>query len=183
MQEGKTGNSNAMSEGKGLRAFRGFLKRNSLLFAHGRNDGDEKIFTLIESARNVFANVTLGDLNVVLRGAIWSHQIKESIVNVDKLVFVTIDMGDIHVVRGRTDIFQFLAGEDIDGDKVNFGMPVLTGLRGRHVHDLAGATLYNDVTVLAKGRALHREGEGGPGTGLLKGLVMLFVVRHGWPLG
>jgi hypothetical protein len=100
MQEGKTGNSNAMSEGKGLRAFRGFLKRNSLrelisaqrgrcqheahlLFAHGRNDGDEKIFTLIESARNVFANVTLGDLNVVLRGAIWSHQIKESIVNVD----------------------------------------------------------------------------------------------------
>ena len=27
----------------------------------------------------------------------------------------------------------------IDGNKVNFRMPVLTGLRGRHVDDLAGA--------------------------------------------
>jgi len=168
MHEGKTGNSDAMSEGKGLRAFRGFLKRNSLLFAHGRDDGDQKIFTFIKSASDLTADVTLGDLNIVLRGAIWSHQIKESFVNVDKLVFGTSDIGDIHVVRGRTDIFQFLAGEDIDGDKVNFRVSVLTGLRGRHVHDLAGATLDNDVTVFAKGRALHREGERGPGTGLLK---------------
>jgi hypothetical protein len=185
MHEGKTGDSDAMSEGKGLRrTFRGFLKRNSLLFAHGGDDGDEKIFTFIESGRNLRAKVTVGDLNIVLRGAILVHQIEESIVNVDKLVFGTSDIGDIHVVRGRTDIFQFLAGEDIDGDKVNFGMSMLTGLRGRHVHDLAGATLDNDVTVFAKGRALHRVGEGGPGTDLLKGLVMLFVVvRHGWPLG
>ena len=63
-------------------------------------------------------------------------------------------------------------------------------------------TLDNNVPVFAEGRALHRESERGPGAGLgrqavrskddktnegkgylLKGLVMLFVVRHGWPLG
>jgi len=29
---------------------------------------------------------------------------------------------------------------DIDGDKMDLCMSVLSGLRGRHVHDLAGAT-------------------------------------------
>jgi hypothetical protein len=64
-------------------------------------------------------------------------------------------------------------------------------------------TLDDDVTVLAKSRALHGEGEGGPSTGLergsenetneakwaryddylLKSLIVGFFVRHGGPLG
>jgi hypothetical protein len=64
-------------------------------------------------------------------------------------------------------------------------------------------TLDDDVTVLAKSRALHGEGEGGPSTGLehgsenetneakwaryddylLESLIVGFFVRHGGPLG
>lgn len=42
----------------------------------------------------------------------------------------------------------------VDGDKVDLGVSVLAGLRGRHVDDLAGTALDDDVTVLAKSRAL-----------------------------
>jgi hypothetical protein len=64
-------------------------------------------------------------------------------------------------------------------------------------------TLDDDVTILAKSRALHGEGEGGPSTGLerssenemseakrardddylLKSVIVGFFVRHGGPLG
>jgi len=54
-----------------------------LLFAHGRDDRDKEIFTFLEPSRDIFANVTLRDLNIVLRGTIRSHQVKESIINVD----------------------------------------------------------------------------------------------------
>ena len=86
-----------------------------------------------------------------------------------KLVFITRDMGDIHIVSGRTDIFlhgseltlfliqrnthQFFSRKDLSGDqclmsslimaahinsdKVNLGMPMLSGLGSRHVNDLA----------------------------------------------
>ena len=54
-----------------------------LLFAHGRDDRDEEIFPLFESSRDFFTNVTLRDLNIILRGTIRSHQVKESIINVD----------------------------------------------------------------------------------------------------
>jgi hypothetical protein len=100
-----------------------------LLFAHGRDDSDKEIFTVLESSRNLSTNFTLWNLDVVLRGAILGHQVKESIVNVDlnyvtvlamrsqhffsrtgtyatyELVFRASDIGDVHVVRGGTDIF------------------------------------------------------------------------------
>ena len=65
---------------------------------------------------------------------------------------------------------------------MDLGVSVLAGLGGGHLHDLAGTawgtvrcrhrrlretrTLHDDVPVLAKGRALHGEGERGPGIGL-----------------
>jgi len=33
-------------------------------------------------------------------------------------------------VGGRTDIFQLLSSEDIDGDKMDFGVTVFAGFRG-----------------------------------------------------
>jgi len=86
-------------------------------------------------------------------------------------------------VRGRTDIFQFFTSEDIDGYEMDFRVAMLPGFGGGHVHDLAGTALDDDVTVLAECRALHGEGEGGPGTGLLKGLIVSLIVRHDEPLG
>lgn len=64
------------------------------------------------------------------------------------------DVGDVHVVGGGAEIFVFLAGEDIDGDQMDLGVTVLAGLRGRHINDLAGASLDDNETVLSEGRAL-----------------------------
>jgi hypothetical protein len=47
-----------------------------------------------------------------------------------------------------------LVGEDVNSDKMDLGVTVLASLGGRHVDDLAGTALNDDVAVLAKGRAL-----------------------------
>jgi hypothetical protein len=57
-----------------------------------------------------------------------------------------------------------LVGEDINGNKMDLGVTVLTSLGGGHVDDLAGTALDDDVAVLAKGRTLkgvYRERSGG----------------------
>lgn len=75
-----------------------------------------------------------------------------------QLVFLTGDVGYVHVVGGRRQIFVLLASEDVESDDVNLGVTVLASLGGRHVNDLARTVLDNDVTVLAQSRALHGEG-------------------------
>lgn len=57
---------------------------------------------------------------------------------------------------GRAEILEFLASKDVDGDEVNLGVTVLTGLGGGHVDDLAGTVLDNDKTVLPQSGTLHR---------------------------
>lgn len=73
---------------------------------------------------------------------------------------------------GRRDILELLAGEDlypvslapyhlrprvthISGDQVDLGVTVLSSLGGRHVDDLAGSSLDENVTRLPERRALH----------------------------
>jgi hypothetical protein len=73
------------------------------------------------------------------------------------------------------EILELLAGEDVDGDKMDLGVTVLAGLGGGHVDNLARAALDNDVTVLPQGRALH--GEGGRGTGLATSLGIEIVLE------
>lgn len=91
-----------------------------------------------------------------------------------KLVFLAGHVGNIHVVGGRAEIFEFLASEDIDGDKMDLGVTVLAGLGGGHFDDLAGATLDDDETVLPQSGALHGEGGGGASIGALESVLMLF---------
>lgn len=74
---------------------------------------------------------------------------------------------------GGRQILELLAGEDVDGDQVDLGVTVLAGLGGRHVDDLAGAALDNDVAVLSQGRALHGVGGGGTGIGALEGVLLV----------
>lgn len=76
-------------------------------------------------------------------------------------------------MSGRAEFFEFLAGEDIDGDQMDLGVTVLTSLGGRHVDDLAGAVLDHNETVLSQGRALHGESGRGAGIGGLEGMLML----------
>lgn len=56
---------------------------------------------------------------------------------------------------------------------MDLGVSVLAGLGGRHIDDLARATLDDDVTVLTQSRALHREGQRSAGIGRVEGNIML----------
>lgn len=75
--------------------------------------------------------------------------------------------------RGR-EILKLLAGENIDRDQVDFGVTVLSGLRGAHLDDFAGTALDDDMTVLPQGRTLHGVGRGGTGIGVLEGDIVLY---------
>ncbi len=103
---------------------------------------------------NFVTQVRLGNLDIVLGGTVLRHQVKESVVNVDELVFVTVDVGNIHVVGRGRDILKFFARENlerinkmdgtrlkrtnIDGDKMDLCVSVLASLGGTHVDNLAG---------------------------------------------
>jgi hypothetical protein len=71
-----------------------------------------------------------------------------------KLELAAGDVGDVHVVGGRGQLLELLAGEDVDGDQVDLGVTVLAGLGGGHVDDLARAVLDDDVAVLPQGGTL-----------------------------
>ena len=72
-----------------------------------------------------------------------------------KLVFLALDVGNVHIVGGGAKIFKLLASEDINCDKVNLGVTVLAGLRSAHFDDFARALLDNDESIFAERRALH----------------------------
>lgn len=93
-----------------------------------------------------------------------------------KLVFFSGNIGDIHVVGGWRQVFELLAGEDIDGDDVNLGVAVLASLGSAHFHNLAGSLVDDHETVLSKGRALHGKGGRGTGIGRVEAVVLLYSV-------
>ena len=82
-------------------------------------------------------------------------------------------MGDVHVVGGGGQVLQLLAGEDVDGDEMDLGVTVLSGLGGGHVHDLARAVLDAHEPVLPQGGTLHWKSGRGTGIGALEGVLML----------
>lgn len=92
-----------------------------------------------------------------------------------KLEFTTADIGDIHIVGGRTKIFELLAGKDVDGDEVHLGVAVLAGLGGRHFDNLARAVLDDDEAVLPQSRALHGVRGRGAGVGALEGVLLMLL--------
>ena len=164
---------------KHLAALGSLLVGDGLLFAHGGDNGDEEVLAIVKGSSDFLSDLSLiRNLNVVLGNTIAVHQVEEIVVDVDQLVFSTGDVGDIHVVGGGGDIFQFLASEDIDGDQVDLGVTVLASLGGGHVNDLARTALDDDVSVFAQSRALGGVGEGGTGTCLLELVLMSLVVRH-----
>ncbi len=91
----------------------------------------------------------------------------------DQLVFLALNVRDVHVVGGGAEIFEFLAGEDVDGDEMDLGVTVLAGLGGGHVDDLAGTALDDDKSVLSQGGTLHRIGGRGASIDALEGVLML----------
>lgn len=88
-------------------------------------------------------------------------------------VFLSADVGDIHVVGGWGQIFKLLASEDVDGDDVDLGVAVFSSFGSGHFNDLAGSLVDDDEAVLSKGRTLHGKGGRGASIGRLEGVVLL----------
>ena len=65
------------------------------LLAHGGNNGDKEILAIIEVSLHLLAELTLGDLDIVLLVGVSVEQVKETIVNVDESVLNTLDVGDL----------------------------------------------------------------------------------------
>ena len=99
-----------------------------------------------------------------------------------KLVFLALDVWNVHVMGGGAEIFKLLASEDVNCNEMDLGMAVLAGLGSAHFDDLARAALDDDESVLAKRRALHRIGGGSTCIGALEGVLMLLgkVVSISW---
>jgi len=153
---------------------------NGNLLAHGGKDNDVGVFLLLgEQSGDLVTNFSIWDLDIILGLSIFGHQGKETIIgDIEKLVFLTCNIWDIHVVSGWAKFFELLTGEDIDGGKMDLCVTVLTSLGGRHVDDLAWAVLDADEAVLSQGRALHGVGSRGTGIGALKGVFMLGIISH-----
>lgn len=124
-----------------LLALRSVLEGEAVFLAHGRDDGDHEILAIVEGGLDLVAELTVGDTDVVLGVTVVGHQVQETVVNVDQLVLLTSDVGDVHVVRRGRNVFVLLGGEDVDGDKVDLGVTVLAGLGGRHVDNLVQSTV------------------------------------------
>lgn len=127
----------------------GFLEGDGGFFAHGGDDGDHQVLTLVEGGLHGVTQLTFWVSDVVLGLTVHGHQGQETVVDVQQLVLGSLDDWDLHVVGGWGQVFQLLAGEDVDGDQVDLGVTVLTGLGGGHVDDLTWSTLDDDETVLS----------------------------------
>jgi len=159
---------------------RSFLCFDGSLFTHSSEDDNVSILLFLgEQLGNLLANFSLGNLDIILSFTVISHQGQEAVVgDIEELVFLASNVGNVHVVGGGAKFFEFLAGEDINGDKMDLCVTVLTSLRGGHVDNLAGAILDADETVLSQGRALHGKGGRSTGIGTLESVFMLGIVGH-----
>lgn len=147
-----------------------------------------------EELLDLLANLAVRKLDIVLGVTIIRHQGKETIIRDIELVMkistdgeqnirathelhlTAGDVGHVHVMRGGAQFFEFLAGEDVQGDKMHLGVTVLSRLGGGHVDDLAGTALDHNVAVLAQRRTLHREGGGSTGIGAAEIVFMLQTI-------
>jgi len=158
----------------------GLLSFDSSLLSHSRKNNDIGVLLLGgEKLVNLLANLSVRDLNIILGLTIISHQREETIIgDIEQLVFLASNVGNIHVMGGWAEFFELLASEDIDSNKMDLGVTVLASLGGRHVDDLAGTILDHNEAVLPQGRALHGEGGRGAGIGGLESVLMLGIIRH-----
>ena len=159
-----------------LLALRSLLEGEGVLLVHGRDNGDHEVLALLELSVDLLTELALRELDVVLRGTVVRHEVKVAVINVDELVLAASHVGHVHVVRRGRNVFVLAVGEDVNSHKVHLGVTVLTGLRGRHVDNLARTALDDYVAVLAQGRALLGVRNRGTGVGGLEVDVLALVV-------
>jgi len=149
-------------------AFWGFFRIYSTLLTHGSQDDNDEVLSFPKILCDLLAEVTIGDLNIIFGATVISHQGEEIIIgNVKKLEFLAVNNGDLHVVSGGRQLFELLAGEDVEGSQVNLGVSVLSSFGGGHINDLARPALNDNVAVLPQRRALQGVGLRGTSIGAL----------------
>ena len=143
-----------------------------------------------EKLLNLVTNLAVRKLDIIFCLTIIAHQREKPVVGNIKLPRVsqasTIsdlithklhlpagDVGHVHVVCGGAQLFQLLASKNVESNKMDLGVAVLSSLGRGHVDNLAGTILDHDETVLAESGALHREGGGGTGVGAFESVLML----------
>lgn len=152
-------------------SLRSFLEGDSSLLTHGSNDRDDQVLTVVELGLDLVTQLTVWDLDIILGVTVVGHQRQETIVDVQQLVLRSGDVRDLHVVGRWRQVLQLLTSENVNGDQVDLGVTVLTGLRGRHVNNLTRSALDDNVTVLSQCRTLHWEGQSGTSISGLKGVL------------
>ncbi len=119
--------------------------------AHGGEDGDILGLATVEGGLDLTSEVirVVGELDVVTAGARIVHEGAEALRgDVNELVLLAGNSGDVGSVGRGDDIFVLLAGEDVNGDEVALGVAVLAGLGGRHGGNLAGVlALHADEAI------------------------------------
>ena len=59
------------------------LVGDGLLLTHGGDDGDKEVLALVEVVLDLLAQLTVRELNVVLGSSILSHQVEETVIDVN----------------------------------------------------------------------------------------------------
>jgi len=153
--------------------------RKTGFLVHGLGDGDVDFLSVVEVGADFIAKFPFGDFDVVFGGTFVGHQVEETIIDVNQLVFGTDYVGDIHVVGGRTEIFVLSLSEDINSDQMDFSVTVLSSFGGAHVDDLARTRLDEDISVLTKCRALHGKTQRSTSRGGGEIMLMILFFSHG----
>ena len=126
---------------------------------HSGDNSNVDLLTLIEGVTDLVSQLTLRDLQVVLGlSVVQQARAVSLVVDINQTEIGTLDLGDLDVVGGGAQILELLAGEDVDGDEVNLGVTVLSGLGGGHLNNLARVTLDDNVSTLAEGGGLSGGG-------------------------
>jgi len=154
----------------------GGLPAEDSLLTHGGDDGHNNLLALLDSGADLGAEIALRKTEVRLDGALVIEQVGKVAIKVHEGKLSTLDVGDIHIVRGGAEILNLLVGENVQADNVGLGVAVLAGLGGGHLNNLAGAALHDDVATLADLASLLGVGRGGTGIGGT--LEVLVVVSH-----
>ena len=90
-----------------------------------------------------------------------------------KLIFLSRDIRDIHIMGRGAKFFQLFSGENVNRNKMDLGVTMFSSLRGGHVDNLARTVLDDNESVLSQGRALHRVRSRRARIGGVKGVFML----------
>mmetsp|Transcript_120307 Transcript_120307/g.351540 ORF Transcript_120307/g.351540 Transcript_120307/m.351540 type:complete len:201 (+) Transcript_120307:30-632(+) len=169
----------------------GDLDAHDLLLAARGEHRDERRLARVEGVQELLLHFGVlfgglacldeaGQVQVILGVAALEQQAHAAVVGVgvQELVLRALDEGHVQVVGTGAEVLVLLARENVNRYNVRLRVAVLAGLGSGDLRALAGVALDHQVGALPDLPGLHGEGQGRPGLGGLK-VVLLILLRHG----